>query len=1794
MCARRRWRRSLDSGQWPSLHRCLALCLWVSLFAGICAGFSSSTVLAQSGISPLSPSQHTITIESNPIIDFALVVGPDDEVLVAWLTAGSDNVPNLSLTRGPAWQVERWTLPEPVAEIGRLVGGWSRDALVWWIQADGDHSYRMGWDGATGTLIPPEPTPPGAIPVSSVSGDVGAYLWLADDGLRLRDAAGGERAVVAPLPGMEGLVAAQSGAGSLVLAWHDGDGALWLYDEGRGLPPIEVTTSGMGHRLVCSGRTCRLFWLEEGEVWTVAGPTWDAPQATGARPASSVAWAPASDALGQAHLVWAEGGKVWHAIEADWAASRSTLGPAGGVTDMALVIGPRGAVHAVWMEEGASDTYGVRYLRWDPRLPQARIVGPSAGECVYGKAVVRLETNLAQSDVESVAFYLEAEPEAGGAVGGSLLALESAFTNESGWSARLDGTQHAAPYRQRVVAQMRCVDGSVRWAWGEWFTLAPRGAPLVWTEGGARAVVYLPEDNVPVPDRLDFYLEPRLDSQTPTATAAVLASDLPRRYVGSLMPDRPGRHILDLPVADLADGVYAVRLWVEGEDGRYLLPVAPQVEIRNSGLPRVTVVAPIQTASAQDEIRFEALADDPDGSVAQVAFYLVSPPETMPQRAVWLGTDIDPSDGWAVRVRPGEEGLWFVRAEATDDDGQRNVAHSEEPIRLTSPVLPSVAFVTPRDGSTVRDVKTVRLSVGPGDAAVDRATLMLAPSHGCYEVLGPLVTTGDELRYAWDTRPLRDGVYRLGAILEFADGRTALIETEAVVANHPPGLRFAAPREGQQVRGWQVVRLVPSVVGGPVQRVELYARDGNGELFPIGEAVPAGDEWVATWSTQTLLDGTYDLVAYLDGGALTRTEVPVMVANETPGVTILAPGDDSLWAGAVGVSWAASDPQGRPLAVSLAFSPNDGQAWLPITANLPISGTYVLDATNLPDSSHGLLRIQASHGAGPAATATRPLVLNYLNEPPHLRLLAPRAGDMIEGSRLVVWECSGVDVATWRAALAYRREGGDWVSLAAGLPATGRYLWDTSSLPSGAGYALRLVVSDSKGREVSASVERLTLSSNAPPAVRLIAPGAGAVFESQVGMLWEATDPDGDPLRVSIDYSDNGGLTWLPVVEDAPDTGYFEWYVAFLPPGRAYRVRVTVTDGRQSAQAASGEFGIGPSPEPRVTLLTPVAAQDLCGHVIVRWRAEAPHAHALNASVLVRRAGDSGWQTLAANIPNDGHYVWDTTGLRDGHYELRVNVSDGIHTATDTLVEPVRVQNHGDAPLHLEIVDPWPTGPWLGFRELAWRLWPLPSEAITGTLLIREAGATSWHPLDSFDPARGRLFLDARQLIAVGAAELALHVTSDGQEALVSLGEPMLLGHYAQAPPKLDLFPIRGHDLSPGDHVLAWQATTAGGKPLMAELWQSTDGGSRMTPIASDLAARGTYWLTAEQITAYDDGALGVTVSDGLFRVRTLSVPVAELLPTAQLMPAVELHTPVVGQIVSGSLAVTWTPPAAHPDASVTLSSSSDGGQTWRRLATIPADRGTCAWDTTRVANGDCWLMASLEQPGWRASQLIVPVIVRNDGRHPPIVSLTMPDTDVPWAGPRRILWVSHDADGDELSMNLAYSVNEGRTWYVIARGLEDTGSYLLDTSLLPNTDRVYLRITASDGAYRTSAVSSFAITVRDPGRPWLELVAPLAGQSCFGLQEIRWVAHDPTRRGTAEVRLELSDDCGATWQEIASGLPLSGSATWDTRMVPNGKAVLLRAVAVEGDELVALDVLPGSVYVRGNPHPPSLPLRLP
>jgi hypothetical protein len=101
----------------------------------------------------------------------------------------------------------------------------------------------------------------------------------------------------------------------------------------------------------------------------------------------------------------------------------------------------------------------------------------------------------------------------------------------------------------------------------------------------------------------------------------------------------------------------------------------------------------------------------------------------------------------------------------------------------------------------------------------------------------------------------------------------------------------------------------------------------------------------------------------------------------------------------------------------------------------------------------------------------------------------------------------------------------------------------------------------------------------APSALQALPMWARGIRTAQ----WKATDPNGDPLRYTIEVRHEGRDSWMKVAEDLAATTY-TWDTNALPDGR-YRLRVTASDqagnaiGEQRTAAALSEpFGIDNTP----------------------------------------------------------------------------------------------------------------------------------------------------------------------------------------------------------------------------------------------------------------------------------------------------------------------------------------------------------------------------------------------------------------------------------------------------------------------------------------------------------------------------------------------------------------------------------------------------------------------------------------
>jgi hypothetical protein len=106
-----------------------------------------------------------------------------------------------------------------------------------------------------------------------------------------------------------------------------------------------------------------------------------------------------------------------------------------------------------------------------------------------------------------------------------------------------------------------------------------------------------------------------------------------------------------------------------------------------------------------------------------------------------------------------------------------------------------------------------------------------------------------------------------------------------------------------------------------------------------------------------------------------------------------------------------------------------------------------------------------------------------------------------------------------------------------------------------------------------------------PPAVRILEP-TGSV-QPPLGLAWEASDPDGDPLTFTVLYTADQGQTWRVVADGLNEPSFTLEADATLPGSAQGMFRVLANDGFLTASDDSGPVYQLPNRAPQVAIFGP-------------------------------------------------------------------------------------------------------------------------------------------------------------------------------------------------------------------------------------------------------------------------------------------------------------------------------------------------------------------------------------------------------------------------------------------------------------------------------------------------------------------------------------------------------------------------------------------------------------------------------
>ena len=109
----------------------------------------------------------------------------------------------------------------------------------------------------------------------------------------------------------------------------------------------------------------------------------------------------------------------------------------------------------------------------------------------------------------------------------------------------------------------------------------------------------------------------------------------------------------------------------------------------------------------------------------------------------------------------------------------------------------------------------------------------------------------------------------------------------------------------------------------------------------------------------------------------------------------------------------------------------------------------------------------------------------------------------------------------------------------------------------------------------------------APPTVTVTSPNGGEVVAGEtLTVTWTASDPDGDPLAANIQYSPDGGASWVMLAQSVTGTSA-AISTTNTPAGTAALIRVWVSDGLHSAADASDAAFTIPNRAPTLEITSP-------------------------------------------------------------------------------------------------------------------------------------------------------------------------------------------------------------------------------------------------------------------------------------------------------------------------------------------------------------------------------------------------------------------------------------------------------------------------------------------------------------------------------------------------------------------------------------------------------------------------------
>lgn len=379
-------------------------------------------------------------------------------------------------------------------------------------------------------------------------------------------------------------------------------------------------------------------------------------------------------------------------------------------------------------------------------------------------------------------------------------------------------------------------------------------------------------------------------------------------------------------------------------------------------------------------------------------------------------------------------------------------------------------------------------------------------------------------------------------------------------------------------------------------------------------------------------------------GKLNVTNLRVIV-DRKPSITVLSPNGGESWAGIQAVRWNATDEDNDNLVMNVSYWNSTDWVQINVTTGPPRVYTYNWNTTTVEDRNNKyLIKVSVTDLYSPAVNDTSDNNFTIDNTLPTVTLNYPNGSELLKGNITINWTANDNIDNNLTISLEYTTDGNTWTQIAAGLEDDGNETWDTTGINSET-VRIRINATDDAGNTKSDMSDNNFTIDNTAPRIVLLNPADNhnETNNSTITFEFNTTDNINNTLwcelYINSKLEGNKTINSGTINNFTKDTGegHFIWLVKCF-------------DGINYNQSENRTLTVDtklnePQFLPTTTIKTTTKLLQLV----------------FDEPVTINQANFS--NKIITFTTNDNQtFNYTATGLSNGNYLLKVNVTDGYNT----------------------------------------------------------------------------------------------------------------------------------------------------------------------------------------------------------------------------------------------------------------------------------------------------------------------------------------------------------------------------------------------------------------------------------------------------------------------------------------------------------------------------------------------------